>query len=125
MAGQLTKPALNHDVGSPIQLRMEHPISWGGPGKCCHVDVVVTHALPQSFLPLPPGFSIMAILACILVSSLLMMSHLGWVGRRIVCRPMARNARVATQAQKKEQERTCGMARDATKRTFFLFPRSG
>ena len=124
MAGQLTKAALTHNVGSPMQVRMAHPIIWGGPGRCCHVDVVVTHALSPAFLSLPPCFWFMAIFACIVVSSL-MMSHLGWVGGYIACRRMALNACVATRAQQKEQQRTCGMARDPTNPLFSLFLKSG
>ena len=125
MAGQLTKAALTHNVGSPMQVRMAHPIIWGGTGKCCHVDVVVTHSLCPAFLSLPPGFLFMAIFACIVVSSPLMISHLEWVGGYIACRRMALNACVATRAQQKEQERTCGMARDPTNPLFSLFLKRG
>ena len=69
MAVQLTKPALSNTVGSLIQLRMTHPIIWSGPGRCCHVDIVVVQYLPPSFHPLPPWRFFMAIFACICISS--------------------------------------------------------
>ena len=70
MAGQLSKPALNNTVGSLMQLRMTHPVIWGGPGRCCHVGIVVVHYLPPAYITLPPWYFFMAIFAWVCISFL-------------------------------------------------------
>ena len=63
VAGQMTTSPLNNIIGSRMQLRMAHPITWGGPVRCCHVDLVVIHALTTPSSPYLLGFMFRAIFA--------------------------------------------------------------
>ena len=113
MARQLIKTSLNNTLGSRMQSRMKHPIPCGGPGRCCHVDIVVIHAITCLDLCLWQYRLEYGIVSPLLITR--------W---RIVCRRMARNACVATRAHSKVRERTCRMTCDATNQPFSLFPKS-
>ena len=73
IAGQPETPALNRTVGSRMQQRMTHQISWGGPCRRCHVDLVVVRSCFTPLVPPPTPlvcFFFMAIFACICFSFL-------------------------------------------------------
>ena len=69
IVSSLTKTTWDNTVGSLMQCRMKHPISWWGAGTCCHVDRVAIHALHSS-LPLPPRVLFISIFAWICSSYL-------------------------------------------------------
>ena len=51
LAHQLTDPTLNHTIGSLTLICMAHPIPWGGPERCGHVDTLSFRAY-RPHLPL-------------------------------------------------------------------------